>query len=34
MVASACLETEGSSSERRLYIQVFYNVFYMHQYNI
>ena len=30
-MSSACLETESSSSERRLYIQVSYSVFYMHQ---
>jgi len=34
MMASTHLETEGSASERRLYIWVYYGVFYMHQYNI
>jgi len=32
MMASRCLETEGSSSERRFYIQVWHSVFYMHRY--
>jgi len=31
-MSSRCFETEGSSSGRRLYIQVWYCVFYMHQY--
>jgi hypothetical protein len=31
-MSSTCFEPEGSSSGRRLYIQVWYNVFYMHQY--
>jgi len=34
MMATTCLETEGSTSEKRLYIWVYYSVFYMHQYNI
>ena len=28
-----CFEPEGSSSGRRLYIQLWYSVFYMHQHN-
>ena len=32
LISSTCFETEGSSSGRRLYIQVWYSVFYMHQY--
>jgi len=31
-MSSTCFETEGSSSGRRLYIQVKYRVFYTHQY--
>jgi len=29
---STCFEPEGSSSVRQMYIQVWYSVFYMHQY--
>jgi hypothetical protein len=31
-MSSACFETEGSSSGRRMYIQVWYGVFDMHRY--
>ena len=31
-MSSACLETEGSSSGGRLYLQLWYSVFNMHQY--
>jgi len=33
-MSSTCFEPEGSSSGRRLYIQVWYRTFYMHQYRI
>jgi len=32
MMSSLCFETEGSSSGRRLYIQVWYSMLYIHQY--
>jgi len=32
LMFSICSEIEGSSSGRQLYIQLQYNVFYMHQY--
>jgi len=32
MVSSTCFEPEGSSSGRRLYIQVWLSVLYVHQY--
>ena len=31
-MSCTCLKSEGSSSGRQLYIQVWYHVFYMHQY--
>jgi hypothetical protein len=31
-MASTCFEPEGSSSGRRVYVQVWYSVLYMHQY--
>ena len=31
-MSSTCFEPKGSSSGRRLYMQVWYSVFYMHQY--
>jgi hypothetical protein len=31
-MSSTCFEPEGSSLGRRLYIQVWYGTFYMHQY--
>jgi hypothetical protein len=31
-MSSTCFEPEGSSKGRRLYIQVWYSMFYMHQY--
>jgi hypothetical protein len=31
-MSSLCFETEGSSSGKRLYIQVWYSMFYIHQY--
>ena len=31
-MASTCFELEGSSSRRRLYIQVLYSTFFIHQY--
>jgi len=31
-MSSTCFEPEGSSSRRRLYIQLWYVTFYMHQY--
>jgi hypothetical protein len=33
-MSSTYFETEGSSLERRVYKQVWYSVFYMHQYKI
>jgi len=33
MSSSSCFKPEGSSSGRQLYIQIWYSVFYMHQYN-
>ena len=32
MLSSTCFETLGSSSGRRFYIQLWYNMIYMHQY--
>jgi len=32
MMPSTCFEPEGSSSGRRLYVRVWYNVVCMHQY--
>jgi len=32
MVSSICFETEGLSSGRRLYVQVWYNMFYMQRF--
>jgi hypothetical protein len=34
MMSSTCFKTEGSSSGRQSYIQVWYSVFYMHQYKL
>jgi len=31
-MSSTCFETKGSSSGRRLYLQGWYSVFYLHQY--
>jgi hypothetical protein len=31
-MSSTCFEPDGSSAGRRLYIQVWYSMFYMHQY--
>jgi hypothetical protein len=31
-MSSTCLEPQGSSSGRRLYIQLWHGTFYMHQY--
>jgi len=31
-MSSTCFEPEGSSAGRRLYIQLWYNAFYMHRY--
>ena len=31
-MSSTCFETEGLSSGRRMYVQVWYGTFYMHQY--
>ena len=32
MMSSTCFEPEGSSSVRQLYIQLWCNMFYVHQY--
>jgi len=32
MMSSTCFEPEGSSSHRKLYMQLWNNMFYMHQY--
>jgi len=31
MMSSTCFKSEGSSSERRLYVWVWYSTFYMHR---